>query len=243
MIDRYDNTVYYDIEIPFVDTFYPIAVPFSSFKIYRGFKPRFFDLSGNNIANLLIPQELEIYNRFAFREIQFVGFQIQGFYDEFGRYAPDISGDGLDFDIDNTSLAKTIGGRLAMTIDDFHFTKPLLAIARQGENLNLETQFKKRPHIITFKQLLNDASTELQKEQFQLRQFEIETAGERMFDLRFGDSFFFENDKLVDLQDDSTDPSAKKIKLVAKHIQYNFTAPGTGEGGLTRTLTSVKRFL
>ncbi len=243
MIDRYDNTVYYDVEIPFVDTFYPIAVPFSSFKIYRGFKPRFFDLALNNIANLLIPQELELYNRFAFRETQFVGFQIQNFYDEFGRYAPDISGDGLDFNIDNTSLAKTLGGRLAITIDDFHFTKPLLAIARQGNNLNLETQFKKRPHIITFKQLLNDASTELQKEQFQLRQFEIETAGERMFDLKFGDSFFFENSRLVDLQDDSTDPSAKKIKLVAKHIQYNFTAPGTGEGGLTRTLTSVKRFL
>ncbi len=243
MIDRYDNTVYYDIEIPFVDTFYPVAIPLSSFKIYRGFKPRFFDLALNNIANLLIPQELELYNRFAFREVQLVGFQIQNFYDEFGRYAPDISGDGLDFDIDNTSLAKTIGGRLAITIDDFHFTKPLLAIARQGENLNLETQFKKRPHIITFKQLLNDASTELQKEQFQLRQFEIETAGERMFDLKFGDSFFFENPRLVDLQDDSTNPSAKKIKLVARHIQYNFTAPGTGEGGLTRTLTSVKRFL
>jgi hypothetical protein len=242
MIDRYDNTVYYDIEIPFVDTFYPVSIPFSSFKIYRGFKPRFFDLSLNNIANLLIPQELELYNRFAFREIQFVGFQIQEFYDEFGRYAPDISGDGLDFDIDNTSLAKIYGGRLALTIDDFHFTKPLLAIARQGNNLNLETQFKKRPHIITFKQLLNDAATELEKEQFQLRQFEIETAGERMFDLKFGDSFFFENDRLVNLQDDSTDPSAKKIKLIAKHIQYNFTSPGTGEGGLTRTLTSVKRF-
>ena len=53
---------------------------------------------------------------------------------------------------------------------------------------------------------------------------------------------FFENDQLVNDQDDSTDPSAKKIKLIVKHIQYSLTAPGTGEGGFTRTITSVKRF-
>lgn len=243
MIDRYDNTVFYDIEIPFVDVFYPVKIPFSSFKIYRGRKPRFFDLKDNNVLSLLLPQELEIINRFAFREIQIIGFQIQDFYDEFGRYAPDISGDGLDFNINNTSFAKLFGGTLAITIDDFHFTKPLLAIARQPNvTRNLETQFKKRPHIMTFKQLQNDAATELEKEQFQLKEFEIETAGEKIFDLKFGDSFFFENQRLVNDQDDTTNSSAKKIKLVARNIQYNFTAPGTGEGGLTRTITSVKRF-
>ena len=244
MIDRYDNTVFYDIEIPFVDVFYPVKIPFSSFKIYRGRKPRFFDLSGNNIASLILPQELEIVNRFAFREIQIVGFQIQDFYDEFGRYAPDIAGDALDFNVDNTSLAKIFGGTLALTIDDYHFTKPLLAIARQpGVTRNLEAQFRKRPHIITFEQLLNDAQTELEKEQFQLKQYQIETAGSELFALKFGDGFFFENNQLVNDQDDSTDPTAKKIKLVVKHIQYNLTAPSSGEGGFSRTLTSVKRFL
>ncbi len=243
MIDRYDNTVFYDVEIPFVDVFYPVKIPFSSFKIYRGRKPRFFDLSGNAILSLLLPQELEIVNRFAFREIQIVGWQIQDFYDEFGRYAPDIAGDAFDLNIDNTSLAKIFGGTLAITIDDFHFTKPLLAIARQpGINRNLEAQFRKRPHIITFQQLLNDAQTELEKEQFQLKQYQIETAGSELFSLKFGDGFFFENNQLVNDQDDSTDPTAKKIKLVTKHIQYNLTAPGTGEGGFTRTITSVRRF-
>jgi len=243
MIDRYDNTVYYDIEIPFVDVSYPVKIPFSSFKIYRGKKPRFFDLSGNNIASLVLPQELEIVNRFAFREIQIIGWQIQDFYDEFGRYAPDIVGDALDFNIDNTSLAKIFGGTLALTIDDYHFTKPLLAIARQGAPRNLEAEFRKRPHIISYKQLLNDAQTELEKEQFQLKEFQIETAGSELFALKFGDSFFFANDQLVNDEDDSTNPGDKKIKLVAKHIQYNLTAPGTGEGGFTRTITSVKRFL
>lgn len=242
MIDRYDNTVFYDVEVPFVDVFYPTKIPFSSFKIYRGRKPRFFDLTGNTIASLLLPQELEIVNRFAFREIQMVGWQIQDFYDEFGRYAPDIVGDALDFDINNTSLAKVFGGTLALTIDDYHFTKPLLAIARQGATRNLESQFRKRPHIITFDQLLNDAKTELEKEQFQLKQYQIETAGSELFALKFGDGYFFENDQLVNNQDDSANPSSKKIKLVVKHIQYNLTAPGTGEGGFTRTITSVKRF-
>lgn len=243
MVDRYDNTVYYDIEIPFVDVSYPVKIPFSSFKIYRGKKPRFFDLALNNIASLVLPQELEIVNRFAFREIQIIGWQIQDFYDEFGRYAPDIIGDALDFNIDNTSLAKIFGGTLALTIDDYHFTKPLLAIARQGAPRNLEAEFRKRPHIISYKQLLNDAQTELEKEQFQLKEFQIETAGSELFALKFGDSFFFANDQLVNDEDDSTDPTAKKIKLVVKHLQYNLTAPGTGEGGFSRTITSVKRFL
>ena len=244
MIDRYDNTVFYDVEIPFVDVFFPVTVPFSSFKIYRGKKPRFFDLALKNIGSLILPQELEIVNRFAFREIQFVGFQLQNFYDEFGRFAPDLSGDALDFDINNSSLAKLFGGTLAITIDDFHFTKPLLAIARQpATDRNLEAQFRKRPHIISFKQLQNDAQTELEKEQFQLKQYQIETAGGELFSLKFGDGYFFENDQLVNDQDDSTNPTAKKIKLVVKHIQYNLTSPGTGEGGFTRTITSVKRFV
>ena len=215
MIDRYDNTVFFDIEIPFVDVSYPVKIPFSSFKIYRGKKPRFFDLTGNNIATLVLPQELEIVNRFAFREIQIIGWQIQDFYDEFGRYAPDIFGDALDFNIDNTSLAKIIGGTLSLSIDDYHFTKPLLAIAKQpGNNRNLEAEFRKRPHIITFDQLLNDANTELEKEQFQLKEYQIETAGSELFALKFGDAFFFANDELVNDQDDTTDPNAKKIKLV-----------------------------
>ncbi len=244
MIDRYDNTVFYDIEIPFVGVFYPVKIPFSSFKIYRGRKPRFFDLAGKNIASLILPQELEIINRFAFREIQIVGWQIQDFYDEFGRYAPDITGDGLDFDVNNTSLAKIFGGTLALTLDDFHFTKPLLAIARQpGIDRNLESQFRKRPYIITFQQLLNDAQTELEKEQFQLKEYQIEIAGSDIFGLKFGDGFFFENNQLVNDQDDSTDPTAKKIKLVVRQIQYNLTAPGSGQGGLTKTIKSVKRFV
>ncbi len=56
MIDRYDNTVFSDFEIPFVDVFYPVKIPLSSFKIYRGRKPRFFDLSANNIVSLILPQ-------------------------------------------------------------------------------------------------------------------------------------------------------------------------------------------
>jgi len=242
MIDRYDNTVFFDVEIPFVDVAYPVKIPFSSFKIYRGKKPRFFDLSGNNIATLVLPQELEIVNRFAFREIQLVGWQIQDFYDEFGRYAPDITGDVFDLNIDNTSLAKIIGGTLSLTIDDYHFTKPLLAIAKLSTERNLEAEFRKRPHIITFKQLLNDANTELEKEQFQLKEYQIETAGSQLFALKFGDGFFYENNELVNDQDDSSNPTLKRIKLVVKHIQYNLTAPGTGEGGFTRNITAVKRF-
>ena len=96
---------------------------------------------------------------------------------------------------------------------------------------------------MTFKQLLNDAQTELEKEQFQLKEYQIETAGSELFALKFGDSFFFENNQLVNDQDDTSDPNAKKIKLVSRHLQYNLNSAGTGKGGFNRTIKSVKRFL
>ncbi len=243
MIDRYDNTKVYDFDVKFVNVFYELRIPLSSFKIIRSRKPRFFDLTVNNAATEFVPQELDEGNVFADREIQMIGFQIQDYYDEFDRYAGDIINDLQDFNVNNTSAGKILGSELAITLDGFHFSKPLLAIARQSStDRNLEAQFRKRPHIITFQQLQNDAQTELEKEQFQLKQYEIETAGSTLFSLKFGDGYFFENDQLVNDQDDSSDPSAKKIKLVVKHIQYSLTAPGTGEGGFTRTITSVKRF-
>jgi len=244
MIDRYDNLAVFDFDVPFVNVSYGFKLPLSSYNITHGRKPRFFDLTINNAAVEFVPQELDVGDTFAMREIQLSGWQIHNFYDEFDRYAPDIINDLQDTDVNNTTLAKIAGGELALAIDNFHFTKPLLAIARQpGTDRNLEAQFRKRPHIITFQQLLNDAQTELEKEQFQLKQYEIETAGSEIFGLKFGDSYFFENNELVNDQDDSTDPTAKKIKLVVKNIQYSLTSPGTGEGGLTRKITSSRRFL
>jgi len=245
MIDRYDSTVYFDVDVPFVNTSFPINVAFDSFKPYRGKLPRFFQRSGNISLTELLPQELEQFTKFAWREIQIIGWQIQDFYDEFDRYAPDIFGDLQDFNIDNTSLSKTFGSKITLGIDNFHFIKPLLAIAVQpGSTRNLEADFRKRPNVIVFDQLLNDAAAELEKEQFQLKRYQLETAGPDIFSLKFGDGFFFENDQLVNDQDDSTDMNAKKIKLVVKNIDYNLTSPGgNSQGGLTRNITALKRFI
>ena len=109
---------------------------------------------------------------------------------------------------------------------------------------NLEPAFLQRPNIISYTQLKNDVNTQLEIEQFKHKEFNFQTSGKDIFDLRFGDTFFLENNSLISDTDDTTysESSKKKIKLVAKRIEYHLTKPLAGSGGLTRSIKGVKRF-
>ena len=130
-----------------------------------------------------------------------------------------------------------------MAIDDFHFKKPLLAISGTDATRDLEPEFLQRTHIMTYDQLKNDVLTELEKEKFQQKIFDFRTSGEKMFDIKFGDTLFLANEDLVEDEDDTSDVGAKKIKLVAKTIEYSLTSPSAGVGGLTRRIIGSKRFV
>lgn len=233
MIDTADNTVVQDFEITSTDgNWYRVNLPFSGFRIYKAHKPRFVV---KNSLDTLNPKRNDMNkNIFEYRNIKFIGIQLQDQYDEFGRFAPEFN--TLDFD--NTGLIAALGGQATLKIDDFHFKKVLLVTSGQDTTRDLEPEFLQRGHIMVYDQLKQDVRAQLEIEQFRHKEFDIETSGDNIFDIDFGDSFFLENANLVS----DADNGANTIKLVAKRIEYSITKPPAGPGGLRRRIRGVKRF-
>lgn len=248
VFDTFDNVMYADFEIPFIDRYFPIDLPISSFSIYRGRKPAYFLISGQELSvDLILPKELSVQNQFEWRNIKLMTIHLQYGYDQFGRYAPGAKGVLEDSNFNNTTYGKIVGLQFTMSLDDFHFTKPLLAISKgpfgtATDERALEPEFLERPYISTFDQLLNDADTHFELEQFKHEQYDIHSSGDNIFDLKVGDGFFFEDEFLTNREDDSTAPGVKKIKLVVKRMEFSITSPGSAVGGLTRRVIGSRRF-
>jgi len=233
MIDTSDNVVYSDFEIEFSNHWQDIRLPISSFRVYRGRRPA----DGLERAFTLIPpKDLEVINIFEWRNVKFVGLEWLTPYDRFGRYNPTAS--ILDDENVTVTFETLLGGDVDLYLDAFRFVKPLLATSGQDTTINLEPTFVQRPDITVYDQLLNDVKSQLEIEKFQHKEFNLETSGDDVFDVDFGDSFIFENSNLVN----DSDSGANTIKLVAKRIEYSITKPPTGLGGLKRRIKGVKIF-
>ena len=238
--DRKDNLVTQDFELKFSDglSWQSVNLPFSAFGIYRARTPKSFFLRGLSAAGFEVPlEQLDIQDVFEWRNIKDISFQIQDFYDDDGRYAPDNN----FVDFSNTGFTTLGGGTIRMAIDGFHFKKVLLASSGVDTTRNLQPVFLQRPNIISYNQLKNDTISQLEIESPQHKEFNIQTSGDNLFDIRFGDSFFLLNNDLISNTDDTANPSDKKIKLVAKRIEYHITKPSAGPGGVTRTIKGVRR--
>jgi len=70
--------------------------------------------------------------------------------------------------------------------------------------------------------------------------FNVESTGDEIFDIPFGDAFFLFNEDLVN--DDDKAGEDNNIKLVAKRIEYSLTKPKGGKGGLRRKINGSKIF-
>jgi len=76
----------------------------------------------------------------------------------------------------------------------------------------------------------------------------VESTGDEIFDVLFGDAFFLLNTDLVsDANDGETSEGANDgtvgtIKLTAKRIEYSITKPKGGKGGLRRKMNGSKIF-
>ena len=243
LYDAKDNVVIQDYEVRFTDgtTWQEINLPITGFTIYRAREPKSYVNRGLSIAGFEIPlDELDIQDVFEFQNIKHISLQIQNFYDDDGRYNPEKD----MFAFSNTGLGTAAGGTIKFAVDAWHFKKPLLASTGVQSTMNIEPVFLQRPNIISYNQLLNDANTQLEIEQFQHKEFNFQTSGRSLFDIRFGDTFFLENEDLISDTDDTTpgETAKKKIKLVAKRIEYHITKPRVGPGGITRSIKGVKRF-
>ncbi len=234
MIDSSDNVVYQDFVIEFSNTWQDVILPISGFQIYRGRKPVYgFDAV---IANFVPPKELEIVNIFEWRNVKMFGVQYQSVYDKFGRFNP---GNAIINENGNSvTFAQTFGATRTLTMDGFRFIKPLLVTSGQESTMNLEPTFLQRPNITVYDQLLNDAKSQLEIEKFRHKEYDITTSGDSMFDVKFGESFYLENDEIIS----DSDNGANTIKLVAKRIEYSLTKPPNGAGGLRRRIQGSKVF-
>jgi len=247
--DAQDNIVTQDFEIRFTDgkSWQSVDLPMSAFSNYRGrmTKPWGKRWSATIFGIDLPIQELDIQDIFEFQHIKYISFQIQDFYDEEGRYDP--QNDLLD--VSETGAFTAGGGTIRMAIDAFHFKKQLLAITGQPSVQNLEPDFMQRPNIISQIQLLNEAKSQLEIEQFRIKVFNFQTSGRSVFDIPFGDTFFLKNTELVDEASKGetnlgdNDGTTNTVRLVAKRIEYHLTKPSTGPGGLTRSIKGVRRFV
>jgi hypothetical protein len=252
MYDTHDNIVFQDFEVKFTDHigagkgFQPVNLAMGGFNIYRGRQPLNHAKRVGQVAGITIPiQELDNQDVFRFHQIKYIGFQVQDFYDEEGRFTPQNN----IMDMDNgTGAFASAGGTIRMAIDGFHFKKVLLAITGQPSVQNIEPTFLQRPNIISYLQLKNEVNSQLEIEQFRHKEFNFQTSGNNIFDIRFGDTFFLKNTELVDDADytesslGAGDGTANHIRLVAKRIEYHLTKPTSGPGGITRSIKGIKRF-
>ena len=162
-----------------------------------------------------------------------IGIQLQEVYDDEGRYVPSENRFGNPYQ----SPFET---RIRLSIDNFGFTKQLLATSGTDSTRNIEPTFLERPFTTNYRQLKNDVDSQLLIEKFRYQAFEIEGEGECDPNLQFGYSFYLKDDKLVNLEDNGVADS-NTIKLVAKRIEYSINGTTGGTGGFTRKILGVKR--
>ena len=242
LTDTSDNQVYQDFVQRFSDgdNWQAQDLKLSGFSAWRGHKPRYFQLDGNAIADLITPKELDVQNIFEWRNLKFISVFYKDVYDEFGRFAPE----GNVGDIDATGIQSAFGGTIELSVDSLHFKKPLLVSSGEQSGTatrEVEPAFIQRPHVILYDQLKNDAKTQLEIEQFRHQEYNIKTSGDDVFDIKFGDTFYIQDSDIVE-SGTNDDSKTAGIKLVAKRIEYHLTKPTAGQGGLVRTIKGIKRF-
>jgi len=233
-VDTKDNVVYQDFVIRFSNHWEDIRLPIGGFRIYKGRKPLYgFDVP---IAAFFPPKELEVINIFEWRNVKMFGVQLQSQYDDQGRFNPGAA--AVDEAGDSVTWSNILGSTRTLKMDGFRFIKPLLVTSGQDTTRNLEPDFMQLPNITVYDQLLNVAKSQLEIERFKHKEFNIETSGDDIFDLPFGDAFILENDNIVS----DSDSGANTIQLVAKRIEYSITKPPGGKGGLRRRIQGSKIF-
>lgn len=236
MIDRRDNVVYQDFVVRFSNNWEDIVLPISGFRIYKGRKPLYgFDVIK---ASFVPPKELEVINIFEWRHVKLMGVQYQPNYDKFGRYNPVKA--TVDEGGNSVTWGNLAGATYTLKMDGFRFIKPLLVTSGVVSDRNLEPDFQQWPNITVYDQLLNVAKSHLEIEKFKHKEFIVESSGDEIFDIPFGDAFFLKNEDIV--SDDDKSGEDNNIKLVAKRIEYSITKPDGGNGGLRRRIQGSKVF-
>ena len=234
IIDKFDNVVFQDFTILFNGDWEPVSLPLSGFETYRGRRPIYLDGFWEDLV--IPPPESREVAQIRWDKVAMLCIASTDSYDETGRYRG-ASGNtwGTGSAIWNSQTMSTL--EVTIGIDALRFGKPLLTNSGQVTGLNNEPEFVQSPDIVIYDQLKNNTLAELEKHKFKNKRYDITTQGQ--FDIQFGDYFVFKDAEIVD---ESYDSTANQIKLVAKHIEYEFSKPDSGAGGFERRIMGAKRF-
>lgn len=174
-----------------------ISLPLGNFKAYEARAP--FSV-GDGLQNIFL-QQIEVLEKFRFRNIKKISIHWLGPYDDEGRYAPfKQTNDVLPDLIDYLTNEAVDGFNIKLSIDSFGFSKPLLSVSPPVTiGRSLQPRFFEEP-LITNK-VQNDQSNLAKLEIMQFRHKEFETTTELRYDIPYGASYFLENKHLVSNSD------------------------------------------
>jgi hypothetical protein len=231
MYDTSDNVVIQDFNIPFNGEWAPISLPINNFEIYRARKPVIYE----SLLSDVFLQDREVLQRFEYHNICKISIHWLGAYDSEGRYNM--------WDISKTifpDAVSLIGGlfgyNVKLSIDSFQFAKAGLAISDPiTTDRAIQPRFYNEPLISNFVQLRQANFANKDRANFQETRYDTVTEG--LFDINFGDTFFLENEFIVN----NSDNGPNTVQLVAKKINYVIDKTPTGPGGFLRTIEGAKR--
>jgi len=222
--DDSDNVVYSDFEILDNDRFEQISLPLSGFKPYRARAT----LKWGNIASNFIVPELEVLERFEWKNLRMMCIQLQEVYDSEGRYSPE----GSRF----VTIPALIGAaRTSLWLDILKFPTQLIVTTGIESTTNIEPDFVDRPNTSNREMLFQDILAQQQVEQHRYDAFNVE--GEGFCDAEFGESVFLYDDKLIN----DSDNGANTKKAVVREMELSINGTDGGPGGLVRKMLVVKR--
>ena len=230
MYDTSDNIVTADFTISHLKNWQTISIPFSQFKTYRARTT--IGIGENTISTIIVP-ELEILDRFNYKDIKKVGIQWQDVYDDQGRFKPGTSraiNDVVGMSIITLGAETTV----ELEIDAFHFTKQAFELSGTNSTRPIFSKFIEAPHASNSFQLEQIAKSQVEIEKHPYRAYDIDM--ELRCDIGAEHSFYLVDSELIA----DNDESSGGVKLVARDINYTVNA-ADGTGGIQTHILGVDR--
>lgn len=224
LYDIDDTVVIQDFTIPFNSLWESVSLPIGGFKTYKARAAWAF---GDIVQNIFL-QELEILNSFRWRNIKKISIHWLGPYDDQGRFQP-WGNIGFLFPsvVDFFTGFFVSDYNIKLSIDSFQWSKPGLSISPPNTERPLQPDFFYEP-LISNKIQNNQANlAKLEITKFRHKEYEITTVG--FNDIRFGDSFFLENPKLISDSDRTTsdlDAWGSSVKYTANFSDVSNSSVG-----------------
>lgn len=236
--DCFDNVIIHDFTIPFNDTWHYEEIPINAFIPYGARAPKEF-------ANFfVIPKEIQPLNEFRYWDIKDFGITWLEPYDAEGRY--DVSTQALETILEplggflvkpsETTVSALFGRRVDITVDALGYKKELVVTSPPDKDKNLEEVIR-IPRITTYSEGRYYVDSEVERLRFPNREYVLDLKGR--FDIQYGDSFLYKNDKIINNDPDklSTGETKDTIRLAALGVEHSITSEG-----LRTRISAIKRF-